>query len=416
MSGARILLVDDEEKIRETFKLVLEGEGYEVETAVNGQDALNILKEKEFHVLITDFKMPKMNGLQLLKKVKENNIKVVVIFITAYSDIKDAVEAMKLGAFDYLEKNFSTDELLETIKGAVKCYEVLKEKDPVKRLNLNFFEKIVANSKKTRDIMDSILKIADSNTPVLILGEKGTGKEFFARIIHHYSSRRGKPFVALNCRAIEEDLFESELFGYEKGAFLGAVSTKKGKLEQANKGTLFLDEICGLNPVMQSKLFRFLQDKEFERVGGLDTIKVDVRLIAASSEDLKRAVKEGHFREDLYLRLNAISLYLPPLRERKEDIPLLAQHYVEKYNKEYHKNVKTISKEVMDIFMDYDWVGNTRELKNMIERAVSKIDQNADVLLPEHLPPFLASRFNLKANSNFQNNIENKINERWFKE
>jgi len=366
MSGARILLVDDEEKIRETFKLVLEGEGYEVETAVNGRDALNILKEKEFHVLITDFKMPKMNGLQLLKKIKENNIKVVVVFITAYSDIKDAVEAMKLGAFDYLEKNFSTDELLETIKGAVKCYEVLKEKDPVKRLNLNFFEKIVVNSKKTRDIMDKILKIADSNTPVLILGEKGTGKEFFARIIHHYSSRRGKPFVALNCRAIEEDLFESELFGYEKGAFLGAVSTKKGKLEQANKGTLFLDEICGLNPVMQSKLFRFLQDKEFERVGGLDTIKVDVRLIAASSEDLKRAVKEGHFREDLYLRLNAISLYIPPLRERKEDIPLLAQHYVEKYDKEYHKNVKTISKEVMDIFMDYDWVGNTRELKNKI--------------------------------------------------
>lgn len=391
MPGAKVLLVDDEAKIREILKLVLEKEGYQVHTSKNGSEALSALENEYFDVMITDLKMPKMDGLELMREIKQKGIKVNVIFITAYADIKDAVEAIKLGAFDYLEKNFKMEELLSVIKGAVKEQKMIGENESLKKklAEHDSFFGIIGESPKIKEIKDLIIKIANSQASVLLTGESGTGKEMFARAIHMCSKRKNKPFVAINCAALPQTLLESELFGYEKGAFTGALKQKKGKFEQANEGTIFLDEIGEMNIQTQSKLLRVLQEREYERVGGLETIKIDIRVITATNRDLEEAIKAGDFREDLYYRINVIPIHIPPLRERREDIPLLAEYFLKKFNVDYRKNIELISMEVIDIFMEYDWPGNIRELKNVIERAVAIAEPDVDILMPHHLRPQL---------------------------
>lgn len=391
MQQAKVLLVDDEAKIREILKLVLEKEGYYVHTSKNGSEALSALKNEDFDVMITDLKMPKMDGLELMREIKQKGIKVNVIFITAYADIKDAVEAIKLGAFDYLEKNFKMEELLSVVREAVKEQKMKDENESLKKKlaeHSSFFG-IIGESPKIKEIKELIIKIANSQASVLLTGESGTGKEMFARAIHMCSKRKNKPFVAINCAALPQTLLESELFGYEKGAFTGALKQKKGKFEQANEGTIFLDEIGEMNIQTQSKLLRVLQEREYERVGGLETIKVDIRVITATNRDLEEAIKAGDFREDLYYRINVIPIHIPPLRERREDIPLLAEYFLKKFNVDYKKNIELISMEVIDIFMEYDWPGNIRELKNVIERAVAITEPDVDILMPHHLRPQL---------------------------
>ncbi|NPV42649.1 MAG: sigma-54-dependent Fis family transcriptional regulator [Firmicutes bacterium] len=391
MPEAKVLLVDDEAKIREILKLVLEKEGYQVHTSKNGSEALSALENEYFDVMITDLKMPKMDGLELMREIKQKGIKVNVVFITAYADIKDAVEAIKLGAFDYLEKNFKMEELLSVIKGAVKEQKMIGENESLKKklAEHDSFFGIIGESPKIKEIKDLIIKIANSQASVLLTGESGTGKEMFARAIHMCSKRKNKPFVAINCAALPQTLLESELFGYEKGAFTGALKQKKGKFEQANEGTIFLDEIGEMNIQTQSKLLRVLQEREYERVGGLETIKIDIRVITATNRDLEEAIKAGDFREDLYYRINVIPIHIPPLRERREDIPLLAEYFLKKFNVDYRKNIELISMEVIDIFMEYDWPGNIRELKNVIERAVAIAEPDVDILMPHHLRPQL---------------------------
>jgi DNA-binding NtrC family response regulator len=391
MPGAKVLLVDDEAKIREILKLVLEKEGYQVHTSKNGSEALSALENEYFDVMITDLKMPKMDGLELMREIKQKGIKVNVVFITAYADIKDAVEAIKLGAFDYLEKNFKMEELLSVIKEAVKEQKMIGENESLKKklAEHDSFFGIIGESPKIKEIKDLIIKIANSQASVLLTGESGTGKEMFARAIHMCSKRKNKPFVAINCAALPQTLLESELFGYEKGAFTGALKQKKGKFEQANEGTIFLDEIGEMNIQTQSKLLRVLQEREYERVGGLETIKIDIRVITATNRDLEEAIKAGDFREDLYYRINVIPIHIPPLRERREDIPLLAEYFLKKFNVDYRKNIELISMEVIDIFMEYDWPGNIRELKNVIERAVAIAEPDVDILMPHHLRPQL---------------------------
>ncbi|WP_206708934.1 sigma-54-dependent transcriptional regulator [Koleobacter methoxysyntrophicus] len=391
MPEAKVLLVDDEAKIREILKLVLEKEGYQVHTSKNGSEALSALENEYFDVMITDLKMPKMDGLELMREIKQKGIKVNVVFITAYADIKDAVEAIKLGAFDYLEKNFKMEELLSVIKEAVKEQKMIGENESLKKklAEHDSFFGIIGESPKIKEIKDLIIKIANSQASVLLTGESGTGKEMFARAIHMCSKRKNKPFVAINCAALPQTLLESELFGYEKGAFTGALKQKKGKFEQANEGTIFLDEIGEMNIQTQSKLLRVLQEREYERVGGLETIKIDIRVITATNRDLEEAIKAGDFREDLYYRINVIPIHIPPLRERREDIPLLAEYFLKKFNVDYKKNIELISMEVIDIFMEYDWPGNIRELKNVIERAVAIAEPDVDILMPHHLRPQL---------------------------
>lgn len=387
MNQPKILLVDDEKKIKETLKIVLENEGYEVQTANNGVEALNLLEKEYFDVTLTDNRMPGMNGLELMREINKNDIKTAVIFITAYADIKDAVEAIKLGAYNYLEKNFTTEELLSVIKEAIEKQKMIEKNDILKKKLKSHspFHGIVGESKKIKEIKNLIYKIADSKASVLLMGESGTGKELFARAIHQCSQRRNKPFVAINCAALPQTLLESELFGYEKGAFTGALKQKKGKFELANGGTLFLDEIGEMNLETQSKLLRVLQEKEYERVGGLKPIKVDIRIVAATNVDLEEAIKQGRFREDLYYRINVIPIEIPPLRERKEDIPMLAEYFLKVFNGEYGKNIELISMEVLDIFMEYEWPGNARELKNIIESAVAIAGPDDKILGPQHL-------------------------------
>jgi len=387
MNHPKILLVDDEKKIKETLKIVLENEGYEVQTANNGVEALNLLQEEYFDVTLTDNRMPGMNGLELMREINKNDIKTAVIFITAYADIKDAVEAIKLGAYNYLEKNFTTEELLSVIKEALEKQKMIEKNNILKKKleNHSPFHGIVGESKKIKEIKNLIYKIADSKAAVLLMGESGTGKELFARAIHQCSERRNKPFVAINCAALPQTLLESELFGYEKGAFTGALKQKKGKFELANGGTLFLDEIGEMNLETQSKLLRVLQEKEYERVGGLKPIKVDIRIVSATNVDLEEAIKQGRFREDLYYRINVIPIEIPPLRERKEDIPMLAEYFLKVFNREYGKNIELISMEVLDIFMEYEWPGNARELKNIIESAVAIAGPDDKILGPQHL-------------------------------
>jgi DNA-binding NtrC family response regulator len=391
----RVLVIDDEESIRELLKDFLEDKGLEVVTTPDGRSGLDLLKEDNFDLFLLDLMMPGMSGLDVLREVASEDIKVPSIVITAFASVQTAVEAMKLGAYDYITKPFVLEDVYMAIKRALDVSRLQEENTRLKKaLKKKFgYNRIVGNSVEIQNVIKFIEKIADTDSTLLITGESGTGKELVAKTIHYNSSRAKKPFVPINCAAIPKDILESELFGHEKGAFTGAINTRIGRFEIANHGTLFLDEIGELAPSLQVKLLRVLQEKEFERVGGIKTIKVDVRIIAATNKDLEKAVRDGTFREDLYYRLNVIPLHLPPLRKMKEDIPLLVDHFIHEISKRKRRNPPKISKEAMDCFLNYKWPGNVRELENLMERLV--ILKEGDVVTPEDLPDRL--RDNLHA-------------------
>jgi DNA-binding NtrC family response regulator len=380
-----ILVVDDEEIVRESLVEWLREEGYNAEAAEDGFKALEKLKERNWDIALVDLKMPKMDGLELLEKIKQESPDTQVIIFTAYATVHTAVQAIKKGAYDYLVKPLDPEEVSLLIERLLKSQELLKEVSFLrKELTKQYrFHDLVSKSPKMQKIFELARTVAKSNSNILILGESGTGKELLARAIHNESPRANGPFVAVSCVAIPDTLLESELFGHEKGAFTDAIAQKKGKFELAHGGTLFLDEIGDISPKMQLTLLRVLEEKEFTRVGGTKPIKVDVRIIAATNRDLQKAVQEGRFRDDLYYRLNVITIQLPPLRERKEDIPLLVQHFIEKFNLQIGKKVERISDEALRILMQYDWPGNVRELENTIERAM--VITKGKVITPEDI-------------------------------
>lgn len=390
-----ILIVDDEVGARESLKIVLKND-YEVFLAKDAEEAFSQIKEHSPDVILLDIILPGLDGMKVLESIKQNEPDSIVIMITATKTVKTAVEAMKLGAFHYITKPFDINELRIIVSKAFET-KVLKEENKRLReeINKNFgFENIVGKSKVMKEIFKMVKQIADSKSTVLILGESGTGKELISRAIHYNSNRKDYPFITINCAAIPETLIESELFGHEKGAFTNAIEKKLGRVEAAHEGTLFLDEIGELSLTTQAKMLRFLEEKEFNRIGGSKTIKVDVRLITATNKDLNQLIKTGGFREDLYYRINVVPIILPPLRERREDIPLLLGHFINKFNSENDKNVKGLSKEALELIMNYEWPGNVRELENLIERVIALTSN--EYILPSELPLTLkdSSKFN----------------------
>lgn len=367
-----ILVIDDTESIRDALSIFFTGEGFRVDTAADGATGLELLKHEHFDVFLVDLIMPGMGGLEVLKEAAALHIQVPSIVMTAYATVQTAVEAMKLGAFDYVTKPFLYEELLILIKRALNISKLQKENEMLKKqLKSRYdFHGLIGTSPQIEKLHKFIEKIADTESTVIIYGESGTGKEIVAKTIHFNSSRSFKPFIPLNCAAIPKDLLESELFGHEKGSFTGALTTRKGRFELADGGTLLLDEVGELHPNLQAKILRVLQEREFERVGGTKTIKADVRILAATNKDLLKATREGTFREDLYYRLNVIPLHIPPLRERKEDIAVLIEHFMSDICRRKKKKPLTISPTVFDHFMNYSWPGNVRELENLIERLV----------------------------------------------
>ncbi|MGD9042389.1 MAG: sigma-54 dependent transcriptional regulator, partial [Desulfobacterales bacterium] len=369
-----ILIVDDEKNYLTILSAVLEDEGFEVLTALGGREALEVHKTSDLDLIVTDMKMPAMDGIELLEHIKSVDPDLPIIMMTAHGTIDKAVEAMQKGAYSYILKPFDNERLIIYVKKAISMYQVVKEnrrlRDAVE--SQYRFGNIIGKSKKMRDIFDTIQKVAPAAATVLIEGESGTGKELVARSIHFNSPRRAKPFVAINCSALAENLLESELFGHEKGSFTGAVATKKGRFELADGGTLFLDEIGELSQNLQVKLLRVLQEKVFERVGGVRSISVDIRIIVATNKDLQQEMQGGRFREDLYYRLNVVHIVLPPLKERQEDIRILVNHFIKKYASERESAVPVIGvdQEVDRLFYDYSWPGNIRELENVIERVM----------------------------------------------
>jgi len=383
----KILVVDDEQSMREFLDIMLKKEGYKVSLASNGEEVLKYIDKDIFDLVLLDIRMPKMDGIAVLKKIKSTSPETVVIMITAYASADTAIKAMKEGAYDYITKPFKVDEIKLIIKNALEKKHLQKENVLLKQVvrDRYVFENIIGQSPKMLALYDLLHKVAPTKTNVLITGESGTGKELVAKAIHFNSPRKEKPFVTLNCGAIPEALLESELFGHMKGAFTDAIATKKGLFEMADEGTIFLDEISELPLMMQVKLLRVLQDREFKRVGGTEDIRVDVRIIAATNKDLERAVKEKRFREDLYYRLNVIQIKLPSLRERREDIPVLAAHFLKRYSEELNKNISRISPEALHLLLNYEYPGNVRELQNIIERAVVI---SRDTIISLHDLPF----------------------------
>ncbi len=383
--SAKILVVDDETSMRNLFSIMLTKEGYEVDTAEDGAAAMSLLDSKIYDLVVTDIMMPKMKGTELLKKVKEVHPETVVIMITAYASTESAVEAMKEGAYDYITKPFSVEEIKVIIRNALEKGRLEKENLFLKReLDKGYgFENILGVSSAMHKVFDMIERVSQTKTNILISGESGTGKELVARAIHDKSQRKNKPFVVINCGGIPENLLESDLFGHVKGAFTGAVTHKEGLFEVADTGTIFLDEVGELTAPIQVKLLRALQERTFKRVGGTEDISVDVRIIAATNKDLEHEVIGGKFREDLYWRLKVIEMKLPPLRERKEDIPLLAEHFLKKFSAEQAKEIKKISTYALEVLKEYSFPGNVRELENIIERSVAL--EHSNIVLPESL-------------------------------
>ena len=381
-----ILVVDDEKNYLLVLKELLAEEGYEVLTAQSGGSALTILQETDLDLVLTDMKMPGMSGLELLEKFKQKDPQLPVVMMTAFGTVEKAVEAMKKGAFDYISKPFDNETLKKTVAKALNLWRIIKENRFLSQELKSKFgpSDLIGNSAPIQQVRDLIQKVAVTKATVLVTGESGTGKELVARAIHSHSPRRDKPLISVNCSALAETLLESELFGHERGAFTGATSQRKGRFETADGGTLFLDEVGEMAPSVQVTLLRVLQNREFERVGGNKTIKVDVRLIAASNRDLKEEIPRGTFREDLYYRLNVVHIEVPPLRDRRGDLPLLIRYFLERFSKELNKETPTLSPEAMELVMDYSWPGNIRELENMLERAV--ILYSGSVIQAEDLP------------------------------
>jgi DNA-binding NtrC family response regulator len=368
-----ILIVEDEAKMRRLLELQLGDEGFVAQTAPDAEIGLQMLSKQPYDLAVTDFKLPGMSGLEFLQSAKRINANIPVIIMTAYGTVESAVEAMKAGASDYVLKPFSLAELVLVIRKELDATKLREENRSLREaLGQKYkYDNIVAGSEKMQSVLRLVERVAPTNTTVLVGGESGVGKDLIARAIHQNSQRASGPFVKINSTAIPENLLESELFGYEKGAFTGATSSKPGKFELADKGTLFLDEIGDVPPATQVKLLRVLQEREFERLGGTKTHKVDVRLIAATNRDLRAALEEGTFREDLYYRLNVVAIDIPPLREHKEDIPALVNLFLEKYAMEMHRPVERITPEALKLLVDFHWPGNVRELENVIQRAVT---------------------------------------------
>jgi DNA-binding NtrC family response regulator len=371
MARKSILVVDDEKGQREILEMILTGEGYDVTTASSGEAALKFAKERRFDLALTDLKMTGMDGIELLQHLLAQDSSIIVILLTAHGSIDSAKEALRRGAFDYLQKPYDRDTLLETIRRALARLDALDVE-------------IISASPEMEAVKKMILKVARSNSTVLIRGESGTGKELIARAIHNQSPRSTEMFQAVNCAAINENLLESELFGHEKGSFTGAHAEKKGLFEVADRGTLFLDEIAELDIGMQAKLLRALQEREIRRVGGTRAIKIDVRVVAATNRDLRAMVQDGRFRDDLYYRINVLSVDVPPLRERRDDIPVLINYFLKKHTRNTSRLVRGLTPETRKLLMDYSWPGNVRQLESAIERAILLAE--SDLITPEDLP------------------------------
>ncbi len=369
----KILIVDDERSMQDVLSIMLKRAGYGVTVASDGEEAIGHVKKEIFDLVITDLKMPKVGGLEVLRAVKEVSPDTVVLVITAFASTESAVEAMKLGAYDYLTKPFQIDEVQLIIRNALEKRRLTTENMLLKReiASQASFAQIVGQSETMQKVFELVRKVADSRSNVLICGESGTGKELVARAIHYNSARSRMPFVTVNCSALPEPLLESELFGHMKGAFTGAVSNKAGLFEVANEGTVFLDEIGETTPAIQVKLLRVIQEREFRRVGGTKDVKVDVRIVAATNKDLPKAIAEGAFREDLYYRLDVIPIHLPPLRLRPGDIPILVQHFLDRFSQANGKTAPSFAPEAMRLLVGHEWKGNVRELENLIERVVA---------------------------------------------
>jgi DNA-binding NtrC family response regulator len=393
MAGERILVVDDEEINREFLQEALAHEGYAVEAVADGLTALERLKQQFFHVILSDLKMPQMSGVELLQQLKEITPATVGIIFTGYATIETAVQAVKAGAYDFVTKPFRIEELLVLLQRALEFQRLNRENISLrKQLKAKYrFENIVSDHENMQAIFEVVEKVSDSDSTILIYGESGTGKELIARAIHYNSYRQDKPLVPINCGAIPGELLESELFGYEKGAFTGATSLRIGRFELANGGTVFLDEIGEMSPALQVKILRVLQEREFERVGGTRTIKVDVRIIAATNKNLEESVAKSQFREDLFYRLNVIPIHIPPLRDRKSDLPLLVAHFIERFNAEKKRHLEGVTPEALEILQRYSWPGNVRELENLVERIT--ILKGSGVITPNDLPEKLSHSF-----------------------
>ncbi|MBI5043891.1 MAG: sigma-54-dependent Fis family transcriptional regulator [Nitrospirae bacterium] len=384
----KILLVDDDKNILEVLKMRLESKGYTVSTSENGAEAIELVKKDRFNLVISDLRMSVMNGMVLLEEIMNIDPELPIIILTAHGSIENAVEAMQKGAYSYITKPFDDEDLLLHIKNALEKQRLTSEIKNLKGIlkEKYSFDNIVGRSEKMQKVFEQIAKIAKTNSTVAIYGESGTGKELVARAIHFDSLREGNPFVAISCGALPETLLENELFGHIRGAYTGAVETKEGLFAKADKGTIFLDEIGEAPLSLQVKLLRVLEEREFTQIGGGKPIKVDVRVIVATNRDLQKCVAEGTFREDLFYRIHVIPIYLPPLRERREDIPFLADHFLKKYCKDMDKDIKGFTPSAIQKMMSYNWPGNVRELENRIEQAVvmatkSKIIED-DILLP----------------------------------
>jgi two-component system response regulator AtoC len=385
-ASAHLLVVDDDPITINLLKEVLSKEGHDVETALSGEEAIARGENHLFDIVITDVRMGDKDGMEVLRSFKRIAPETTVIMITAFGSIETAIEAIRQGAFDYISKPFKLDEIKFTIRRALEQRRLIKENRLYRQelLDKYQFKNVIGRTAQMFEIYKTIAKVADTKSTVLLYGERGTGKELIARSIHYNSLRSDRPFIPVDCGSLVETLMESELFGHVRGSFTGALATKRGLFEEADGGTLFLDEIGNLSPSMQVKLLRFLQEHEIKRVGAMESVKVDVRVITATNQQLEPLVKDGKFRGDLYDRLNVVSITLPPLRQRKEDIPLLATHFLQKFSEENHKNISHISPEALQILTEHSWPGNVRELEHTIERAV--ILSIHPIILPEDLP------------------------------
>jgi len=410
-----IHIIDDEPIIHEVLGDLLSSEGYEVENSSSGEEALDKHSSQSFELILLDLLLPGIDGIEVLKKLKKIDPNAVIIIITAFASVESAISAMKIGAYDYIQKPFKHDELLITIKRAIEHRKLQEENIRLKdELQRKFsFENIIGKSEVMKTVFETVKASAPTRSTILLQGESGTGKELVARAIHQNSDRKNFPFIIVNSGSLPPDLLESNLFGHVKGAFTGAVSSKKGLFEAAEKGTIFFDEISSLNMDTQSKLLRVMQDREFMRLGGTKTIRVDVRVIVATNADLEEQIREKMFREDLFYRLNVIKIELPLLKERKEDIPLLVTHFLDTYSKENEKEILGVTEDVMEILVSYDWPGNIRELENLIERAV--VLTKSKLISRKSLPPFLlASQEDTRAVASVNNELNLKENIQTF--